>query len=577
LLPIGRRAVTMGSILGRLTGGVGWLTALAVGAVAAINIAGIGAIAVARRGVVEEAERILRLETASRARSVESTLASARADLAFLTGSPIFFGLESALASRDPRLARWRRLEAEGALLLFLRGHPEVVRMAVRSEEERPLIEAARRGGVPVLWLSPEAAGPARRQPVDAVQRPITGIFAFTVGTRRVEGAVTLQATIDAARLLVSGAGMDDPDRVCLLEDGRGARLAASGPSAGRDGPPAGAGTGPAAGPEGDTGPDLGDEEWIGAAAPIVTEGWSAPSPWRLRCARRRAATIAPLEPFAGRYAATLRLNLAVMSLALLLGAFAIQQARRRQRLELLAREEARVRELERQLFHAERLSTVGRLAAGIAHEINNPLEGMSNYLGLARDDLDRGDAAAARRRLDGVQEGLLRAVGIVRRVLAIASPGGAPRAPVDLNRVAAQSAEFVRSRPEFARIRFDVDLAEGPLMVQGSEPMIGQVLLNLLLNACEAQPQGGEVMLRSRLQAGRAEVRISDRGPGVPPADAARIFEPFYSTKESIGLGLSICYAIVGEHGGTLAVEPREGGGSIFVLGLPAAGTGHD
>ena len=116
---------------------MGWLTAVAVLAAIAINVAGIGAIAVAQRGVVEEARRLLRLETEARAGALESVLASTRADLAFLTGSPVFFGLESALVSRDPREARWRRLEAEGALLLFLRGHAETARRELGATRQR--------------------------------------------------------------------------------------------------------------------------------------------------------------------------------------------------------------------------------------------------------------------------------------------------------------------------------------------------------------------------------------------------------------------------------------------------------
>ncbi|HEU4401941.1 MAG TPA: ATP-binding protein [Candidatus Polarisedimenticolia bacterium] len=559
--------------------GFGWLTGLSVAAVLAINLAGIGGIAVARRGMSEEAERVLRLETAARARRIESILASTRGDLAFMTGSPIFFGLEKALLSRDPREARWRRLEAEGAFLLFLRGHPEVAHLVARSERGTPLVEAGRRGGIPVLWVSTAesepgsaSAGPSvpRNRPgaedhparagLDPVPGRVTGLFEFTAGVRKISGAATLEATIDARRLLAPDQTLDDPMRACLLADGDGAALAGGEPQA-----TPGARRPVAVAPR----PERGA---IVSVSPVETEGWSAPSPWRLTCVRRRDATVALIEPLANRYRTILVLNLVVMSLTILLGAFAIQQTRRRQRVEAEALREARERELERQLFHAERLSTVGRLAAGMAHEINNPLEGMSNYLGLAREDLGRGDAAAAHRRLDGVQEGLQRVVGIVRQVLAHADPATAPKSPVDLNTVLLHTVEFVRSRPEFRAVRFEPRLHGEPLRVLGRQTLLGQVFLNLLLNACEAQPQGGEVTVASRREGREAVIEIADRGPGVPESDSARIFEPFYSTKQSTGLGLSICYAIVRQHDGELGVAARPEGGAVFTLRFPMA-----
>ncbi len=95
---------------------------------------------------------------------------------------------------------------------------------------------------------------------------------------------------------------------------------------------------------------------------------------------------------------------------------------------------------------------------------------------------------------------------------------------------------------------------------------------MNLILNACEAQPAGGEVRVSTRCEEERVVAEIADRGPGVPREDRARIFEPFYSTKHSTGLGLSICYSIVTQHGGDLAVLDRDGGGAIFRLSFPSA-----
>jgi signal transduction histidine kinase len=259
------------------------------------------------------------------------------------------------------------------------------------------------------------------------------------------------------------------------------------------------------------------------------------------------------------------------MALAVLLGWLALGEVRQRVRMEAAAHEEARVRDLERQLFHAERLTTVGQLAAGIAHEINNPLEGMANYLALAEEALAKGDVASAAQRLRGVHQGLEQAAGTVRQVLNQAEPGRSPYAPLDVNRILADTVEFIRSRREFARIRFGLDLAEGALPAMGNAIMLGQVASNLLLNACEAQPSGGAVDVTSRRDGGSVVVDVADRGPGVPEADRFRIFEPFFSTKQSSGLGLSVCHAIARQHDGDLQVLPREGGGAVFRMTLPA------
>jgi two-component system sensor histidine kinase DctS len=213
----------------------------------------------------------------------------------------------------------------------------------------------------------------------------------------------------------------------------------------------------------------------------------------------------------------------------------------------------------------------VGRLAAGIAHEINNPLEGMANYLTLGRDALGRGDAEGASRHLGAVKQGLDRAAAIVRQVLAHADPAQAPKTPVDLNEVLRETEAFVRSRKEFRHLTFELALADGPLLVHGNRVMLGQVATNLLVNACEVQPERGEVRISSRLVEGLAIAEFADRGPGISESDRQRVFEPFFSTKDSTGLGLSICHTIARQHDGELDVRLREGGGSVFRLRLPS------
>jgi signal transduction histidine kinase len=311
----------------------------------------------------------------------------------------------------------------------------------------------------------------------------------------------------------------------------------------------------------------------LSVRAEIAADGWSPGAPWTLECATTVLPAVAMLEPVVGQYRTTLALNLLVMLSAVALGWVAMRETRRRQYIEDRAREEQRVREVERQLFHAERLSTAGRLAAGMAHEINNPLEGLSNYLSLARDAIEAGNPAAARRHLDRANEGLVLAAGIVRRVLDHSERSTPPFSRVDLVDVLRQSVDFVRAHERFRGFRFDLDVPPGTA-AHGSPIMLGQVFLNLVLNACEAQGERGEVAVRARRAGDAVVVEVADRGPGVPPAERDRIFEAFHSTKGSNGLGLSVCRAIVRDHGGGLDVADREGGGAVFRVRLPAEGS---
>ena len=527
-----------------LSGRARLTTGLALVTVAGINAAGLWGIAAARRDVAGEARRLFRADTEARARSLEGALSGLRADLEFLGGLPPVTVLLAA-DERDPARGRLRA-SAEAALLVALRTHPEVTRLTLRRADGKPLLMVGRRGGVPILWVASNPTGAEGPAVSPRLQRPATAVAIGGPGAPAA-GAPTLEAEISSA-LLLSREAEHTSDRTCLLQDGAGRALAETGST-----------------------PRAADR--IQAEAAVAAEGWTSPAPWRLRCEQPEAAALALVEPVAARYRATLAWNVGAMTLALLLGLFTVREIGHRERLEARARSEARVRDLERQLFHSERLTTVGRLAAGIAHEINNPLEGIANYLTLAREALDRGDTETARRRLEGVGRGLERAALVVRQVLSHADPAESPRGPLDLNRVLAETTEFVRSRPEFARVRFEVALAEPALMVVGSPIMLGQVALNLVVNACEAQPGGGEVRVSSRRDDGRAVAEIADRGPGIGEADRARIFEPFFSTKNSTGLGLSICHSIVAQHGGALEALPREDGGTVFRLILPAAG----
>ena len=523
----------------------GWLTLIALAAVAAVNLAGFWGIRVAQQGARDEARRGFQLDVAARASRVERRLSEVRSDLAFLAGSPTIARLGD--AGHDA--SSLRRQAAESALLIFLRSHPEVVRISIAATGDgRPLVHVGRRGGVPVLWVSASPTG-EEGAAVDPRRPRLIARLPQPTAEPEPAGGVALEVEVAAGALLDPGdAQPSGALPACELDDAAGARLGRFPPGA-----------------------RFGSEPAEASGAAVQADGWAAAGPLRLACWRATAAALGFDAPILARYRTTFALNLAVMALALLLGGFAVQQARSRAGLEARAAEEAHVRELERRLFHAERLSTVGRLAAGIAHELNNPLEGMSNYLALARDASARGDAEATSRHLAAVRQGLERAAGIVHQVLAHADPAKAPMTPVDLNRVLRETGDFVRSRSEFAQVEISFALGAEPLVVRGSPVMLGQVAMNLIVNGCEAQPAGGEVRVVSRREAGHVIVEFQDRGSGVPEADRERIFEPFFSNKSSTGLGLSICHTIVAQHAGELSVEPRAGGGSLFRLRLPA------
>ncbi len=539
----------------------GWLTGLSIAAVLAVGLAGFRGIAAARRGAREEAERVFREETAVRARAMETRLAGIRSDLAFVAASSPIGRL------REPAdTENWQGAGAQAALLLFLRGHPEVVRVVVRSPRGEALLHTGRRGGVPVLWVSTRPTGLEGAAVAPGRPRLTT---TFALASAAADGP-TVETEVEPVTLLSPEPAADG--RACRLRDAAGTLLARD-PSrmgAAAEGGLGGAQRPPAQRASAGFTPERANAA-VHAEAPVTSDGWSAPGPWRLECEQPEGLAVARVEPVTARYRTTLLLNLAAMALAVLLGAFAVQQTRRRERLEANAREEARVRELERQLFHAERLATVGRLAAGIAHEINNPLEGMANWLSLARRELQRGRTDAAAEHLGRAREGLDRAAGIVHQVLGQSDPAKAPWVTVDLNQVLRESEEFLESRKEFAGVSFGLELDRAPLLVRGNPVMLAQVAVNLILNACEAQPRGGEVRIRSQRVGAHAVAEIADRGQGVKESDRERIFEPFFSTKDSTGLGLSICHSIVRQHEGELTVAAREGGGALFRMTLPA------
>jgi len=228
-------------------------------------------------------------------------------------------------------------------------------------------------------------------------------------------------------------------------------------------------------------------------------------------------------------------------------------------------------RAAERRLAEAERLAAVGRLTAGVAHEINNPLAGIGNYLALL--ERQGGDPERRREYLDLVRHGFERIRAIVRDLLNVASPPAPRREPVELPAVLEKVERVTRHDRGFRDIAWSHRYAPGLPAVSADPFALEQVFLNLALNARDAMPNGGAIAVDARPDPSdprRVSIVFEDTGPGFPPDVLPRIFEPFFTTRAAgTGLGLSVTASIVRAHGGTIRAENREAGGARFLLAL--------
>jgi signal transduction histidine kinase len=232
-----------------------------------------------------------------------------------------------------------------------------------------------------------------------------------------------------------------------------------------------------------------------------------------------------------------------------------------------------RLRQTERDALRAEQLAWVGQMAAGIAHEIRNPLMAIKLLIQSAADR--PGGPSLRPRDFQVLEEEIIRLEQIVTGFLDFARPPRPDPRLVNLQELATQTADGLRAKAELQAVTIAVDPAPQPVVASADPNQIRQVLLNLLINALDAQPRGGEVQVAVRIEPVKGKepdvvLTVADRGSGLPTV-GERIFEPFVSTKESgLGLGLSICRRIAESHGGTLTAGNRPDGGAIFTLRFP-------
>lgn len=236
-----------------------------------------------------------------------------------------------------------------------------------------------------------------------------------------------------------------------------------------------------------------------------------------------------------------------------------------------------RLQEQEREVLRAEQLAAVGQLAAGMAHELRNPLTAAKAVLQLADEPGDLSE-----RDLHVLRQEVWRLERSVQTFLDFARPPQPEKSRVDVDRLIHQIVDLVGRRAQLQRIRLKSRTTLGELQVSADTTQLRQVLLNLLLNALDAVSLDGTVMITAEEetcengnQAGSAlrfvVIRVSDTGPGLPSGLEERIFAPFVSTKETgLGLGLSICRRIVEAHGGTITAADSPSGGSVFTVRIP-------
>ncbi|MBI2889185.1 MAG: PAS domain S-box protein [Nitrospirae bacterium] len=224
-------------------------------------------------------------------------------------------------------------------------------------------------------------------------------------------------------------------------------------------------------------------------------------------------------------------------------------------------------------LVAQERFAALGELALGVAHEVNNPLQGFKGRLQLMADDLREclGAEHMVLKDIRLLDEQVDRIARIVQGLLTFARPSTAKRAAADLKQVIATVAELAASPVRAAGLTLDIQTDAALPTVQIDVQQVQQVILNLLQNAIQATPKGGRISARTLAQDGWAVIEVSDTGCGIPATELNKIFEPFYTTKEKgTGLGLALSRSIVIQHGGRLDAESALGKGSTFRVRIP-------
>ncbi|HML08976.1 MAG TPA: PAS domain S-box protein [Xanthobacteraceae bacterium] len=243
---------------------------------------------------------------------------------------------------------------------------------------------------------------------------------------------------------------------------------------------------------------------------------------------------------------------------------------------------EARLQELQAELVHVSRLTAMGEMASALAHELNQPLSAIANYMKGSRRLLEGSSderATVLREATDKAAEQALRAGQIIRRLRDFVARGEGERRVEDVKKLVeeASALALVGAKDRGVRVRFELDPRSD--LVLADKVQIQQVLLNLMRNAIEAMEESErrELVVSTSARGGMIEISVADTGTGIAPEISPQLFQPFVTTKgQGMGIGLSISRTIIEAHGGSIAPRPNPGGGTVFSFTLPAV-TGEE
>jgi two-component system, NtrC family, sensor kinase len=275
-------------------------------------------------------------------------------------------------------------------------------------------------------------------------------------------------------------------------------------------------------------------------------------------------------------------LSRAALAFERLARALAEEGTRLATKVEELTRANRQLAEARESLVRSEELATVGRLAAGVAHEVGNPLGAISGFLDLARARLGEGRVGEADEYLSRIAGEAQRIDRTVRELLDFARPSQTTLAPIDLAAALDASLRLARVQARFRDVEVELDLPAGLPRVIADEHGLAQVLVNLLLNAGDAMDGRGRMRIAARGDSARSPgspprvlLAVADGGRGIAPEDLGRIFDPFFTTKEpgkGTGLGLAICRRVMESFGGEIAAANGSEGGAVFTLAFREA-----